>query len=33
MVDPDDVMTDEQVDEWVRTIRHKVMDRDEGWID
>ena len=33
MVDPDDVMTDERVDERVRTIRHQVMDRDEGRID
>ena len=32
-MDPDDVMTDEQVDEWVRTTRHKVMYRDEAWVD
>jgi hypothetical protein len=32
-MDPDDVMTDEQVDEWVRTTRHKVMYRDEARVD
>jgi 5,6-dimethylbenzimidazole synthase len=30
---PENVMTDEQIDEWVRTTRHKVMYRDESKID
>jgi 5,6-dimethylbenzimidazole synthase len=29
----ENVMTDEQIDEWVRTTRHKVMYRDESKID
>jgi len=32
-MDPDDVMTDEQIDEWVKTTRHKVMYRDEARVD
>jgi len=32
-MDPNDVMTDEQIDEWVKTTRHKVMYRDEARID
>jgi nitroreductase len=32
-LDPDDVMTDEQIDEWVKTTRHKVMYRDEARVD
>jgi nitroreductase len=31
--DPAQFMTDAQVDEWVRTMRHKVMYRDESRID
>lgn len=30
---PDNVMTDEQIDEWVKTTRHKVMYRDETRVD
>jgi len=30
---PADVMTDEQIDEWVKTTRHKVMYRDEARVD
>ncbi len=30
---PDNVMTDEQLDEWVKTTRHKVMYRDETRVD
>jgi nitroreductase len=30
---PETFMTDEQIDEWVRTTRHKVMYRDESKID
>jgi len=29
----DNFMTDEQIDEWVRTTRHKVMYKDESKID
>lgn len=29
----DNLMTDEQIDEWVRTTRHKVMYKDESKID
>ena len=32
-MDPADVMTDEQIDEWVKTTRHKVMYRDEARVD
>jgi nitroreductase len=32
-MDPADVMTDEQIDEWVKTTRHKVMYRDETRVD
>ena len=32
-MDPDDVMTDEQIDDWVKTTRHKVMYRDEARVD
>jgi nitroreductase len=32
-MDPEDVMTDEQIDEWVKTTRHKVMYRDEARVD
>jgi hypothetical protein len=32
-MDPEDVMTDEQIDEWVKTTRHKVMYRDEARLD
>src|SRR6202022_4741805 len=32
-MDPADVMTDEQIEEWVRTTRHKVMYRDETRVD
>jgi len=32
-MDPNDVMTDEQIDEWVKTTRHKVMYRDEARVD
>ena len=32
-MDPADVMTDEQIDEWVKTTRHKVMYKDESKID
>ena len=32
-MDPDDVMTDEQIEEWVKTTRHKVMYRDETRVD
>jgi hypothetical protein len=31
--DPDNVMTDAQIDEWVKTTRHKVMYRDESRVD
>jgi nitroreductase len=30
---PENVMTDEQIDEWVKTTRHKVMYRDETRVD
>ena len=30
---PDNSMTDAQIDEWVKTTRHKVMYRDESKID
>jgi hypothetical protein len=30
---PDSCMTDAQIDEWVKTTRHKVMYRDESKID
>jgi 5,6-dimethylbenzimidazole synthase len=30
---PDNVMTDAQIDEWVKTTRHKVMYRDETRVD
>ncbi|MGH7374328.1 MAG: nitroreductase family protein, partial [Candidatus Rokuibacteriota bacterium] len=30
---PDNVMTDQQNDEWVKTTRHKVMYRDETRVD
>ena len=32
-MDPADVMTDEQIEEWVKTTRHKVMYRDETRVD
>jgi nitroreductase len=32
-LDPAGVMTDEQIDEWVKTTRHKVMYRDESRVD
>jgi hypothetical protein len=32
-LDPAAVMTDEQIDEWVKTTRHKVMYRDESRVD
>jgi nitroreductase len=32
-MDGADVMTDEQIDEWVKTTRHKVMYRDEARVD
>jgi len=32
-MDPADVMTDEQIEEWVKTTRHKVMYRDEARLD
>ena len=32
-MDADDVMSDEQIDEWVKTTRHKVMYRDEARVD
>jgi nitroreductase len=32
-LDPATVMTDEQIDEWVKTTRHKVMYRDESRVD
>jgi len=31
--DPDNLMTDAQIDEWIRTQRHKVMYRDESKVD
>ncbi len=31
--DPANLMTDAQVDEWIRTQRHKVMYRDESKVD
>ena len=31
--DPAGVMTDDQIDEWVKTTRHKVMYRDESRVD
>jgi nitroreductase len=31
--DPRQFLTDAQIDEWVKTTRHKVMYRDESWID
>jgi len=31
--DPANFMTDEQIDEWVKTTRHKVMYRDEARVD
>jgi len=30
---PDNVMTDAEIDEWIRTTRHKVMYRDESRVD
>jgi nitroreductase len=32
-LDPANVMTDAQIDEWIRTTRHKVMYRDESKVD
>jgi hypothetical protein len=32
-LDPANVMTDVEIDEWIKTTRHKVMYRDESKID